>query len=111
MRDQHARIAPAIFRSLRGVWDKPSETSGDDHAGEQSFDLLSFSQLDGWAASIRTSQIAPKHQAVEGRVFDTMVDVSAQQGKQPLAGIVEPRDVARHAFRQRLETRRRYGRQ
>src|SRR5712672_4808801 len=91
-----------------GVRDGASQTSGDDHAGDQSFGLLLFSQFDGWAASIRTAQIASKHQAVEGRVFNTMVDVGAQHREQPLASIVEARDFARHLCRQRLESRRRY---
>ena len=40
---------------------------------------LAFSTcyFDSWAAAIRTSEVASEHQAVERRIFNTMVNTSA----------------------------------
>ena len=94
-----------------GIRNGASQTARDDHARKQSLGLLGFGQFDGGAATIRTAQIASEHQAVERRVFNAMVNVSAQHREQLLASIAEARDFTGHALRQHLEPRRRDGRQ
>ena len=111
-RDQHARIAPAIFRSLRAVSGiaRPSPPATITLASS-SFGLLGFGQLDGGAAMIRAAQIASEHQAVERRIFDAVIDVSAQHREQLLASTAEARNCTGHPLRQHLEPRRRDGSQ
>ena len=112
-RDQHARMAPAIFRSLRGVCGMARpRPPADDNAGEQSLGLLGFGQFDGWAAidpdrpdSLQTSSCRALGFQRHGQCKRATSRTTAREDCRgsPIS--------LRHAFRQHLEPRRRDGRQ
>ena len=78
-RDQHARIAPAIFRSLRAVWGItcPSPPAMITPASSTLVFSASASSMSG-AIVIRPAQITSEHQAIERRIFNAMIDVGPQ---------------------------------
>ena len=111
-RDQHAKIAPAILRSFRGVFGigrpRPPATMTSD---KQSLGLLGFGEFDDRTLMIRPAQIASEHQIVERRVFDAMVDVSTQHREHLLASTAGFRNFTSHALGQHLKSGRRDSRQ
>src|SRR5262249_31734355 len=82
----------------RNIRNGPSQTSLCDGARKESFGILGSRSLYGWTGIFRAAQVAPEHESVERRVFDTVANIGAQHRKELRASITVLRDLIAHAL-------------